>query len=80
MNDKEWFELKKEVQKAIIMNNNYGEFISSRRNGNNNYMITIRCPHCSEDVIYDNYEQRRPPSLPPLPPLPPSTLPLSSPK
>lgn len=58
MNDKEWFELKKEVQKAIIMNNNYGEFISSRRNGNNNYMITVRCPHCSEDVIYDNYEQR----------------------
>lgn len=58
MNAKEWFELQKDVQKAIIMNGHYGEFISSRRNGENNYLITVRCPHCSEDVTYNNFSPR----------------------
>jgi len=58
MNAKEWFELQKDVQKAIIMNAHYGEFISSRRNGENSYAMTVRCPHCSEVVTYNNFNPR----------------------
>lgn len=53
MNKDEWFELQKNVQKAIIENNNFGELIHSSDNS-----ITIKCSHCNCIVTYNNFYQR----------------------
>jgi radical SAM superfamily enzyme YgiQ (UPF0313 family) len=58
MSDEEWFELQKDVQKSLLLNDHFGEFISSRREGENRYSITIRCPHCNEVITYNNFNQR----------------------
>ncbi len=58
MNGKEWFELQKDVQKAIISNDHFGELIASNKISENNYSITIRCPHCMEITTYNNFHQR----------------------
>lgn len=58
MNDKEWFALQKDVQKAIIMNDHFGELTSSEKSGENSYSITIRCPHCRQLTTYPNFHQR----------------------
>ena len=58
MNDKEWFALQKDVQKAIIMNDHFGELTSSEKIGENSYSITIRCPRCRQLTTYQNFHQR----------------------
>lgn len=58
MNKKEWFELRKDVQKAIMLNDHFGQLISSRKSGQNNYILTIRCPHCRKVITYKNFHQR----------------------
>ncbi len=58
MNEAEWFELQKDVQKAIITNDHFGELVASKKNAPNDYSITIRCPHCMETVTYNNFHQR----------------------
>ncbi|MFA4917249.1 MAG: radical SAM protein, partial [Syntrophales bacterium] len=58
MDGKEWFDLQKNVQKEILLNDHFGEFISSERSGEGDYTITIRCPHCSNVSIYKNFHQR----------------------
>ena len=58
MNDKEWFRLQKDVQKAIIKNDHFGKLISSEKTGDNTYSITVRCPHCGQITTYKNFNQR----------------------
>lgn len=58
MNEKEWFEFQKDVQKAIILNDCFGELLSSEKIVENNYSITIRCPHCKQVITYKNFHQR----------------------
>jgi anaerobic magnesium-protoporphyrin IX monomethyl ester cyclase len=58
MSPEEWFELQKEVQKAIILNNHYGKLISSKKVSENNYSIVFECSHCGEINTYHNFHQR----------------------
>lgn len=58
MNEKEWLEFQKDVQKAIILNNYFGESLSSEKIAENSYSITIRCPHCKQVITYKNFHQR----------------------
>jgi len=58
MDDTEWFTLQKDVQKAIINNEHFGELISSEKMGETTYSITIRCPHCKQLITYKNFRQR----------------------
>lgn len=58
MNKKEWFEFQKDVQKAIILNDCFGELLSSEKIAENSYSITIRCPHCKQVITYNNFHQR----------------------
>jgi transcription elongation factor Elf1 len=58
MNEKEWFILQKDVEKAILNNNHFGELVSSEKTGDNTYTITIRCPHCGQKTSYKNFNQR----------------------
>ena len=58
MGDSEWFELQKEVQKAIILNNNFGKLISSKKIEDDNYSITFSCVHCGQINTYNNFHQR----------------------
>jgi len=53
MSREEWFELQKDVQKAIITNDHCGELLESKEGS-----ITIRCPHCGNTVTYNNFYQR----------------------
>lgn len=57
MTKDEWFELQKDVQKAIITNDHFGEMISSKNSGTNE-SIVIRCPHCNQIITYNNFCQR----------------------
>ena len=58
MNKKEWFALQRDVQKAIIENDHFGELISGEQTGDNEHTITIRCPHCHQVITYKNFNQR----------------------
>lgn len=58
MNEDEWFEFERDIQKAIILNGHFGELLSGHKNVENNYSITIRCPHCKQVVTYNNFHQR----------------------
>lgn len=58
MNEREWFELQKNVQKALITNDHFGELIDSKKRSENNHSIVIRCPHCKEIITYNNFHQR----------------------
>lgn len=53
MNDDEWFELQKDVQKAIIENNNFGKLLCYSEKS-----ITIKCLHCNSVITYNNFQQR----------------------
>jgi radical SAM superfamily enzyme YgiQ (UPF0313 family) len=58
MNEAEWFALKKDVQKALITNDHFGELVSSERLDGDRSAITIRCPHCAEVSTYKSFHQR----------------------
>jgi hypothetical protein len=58
MNAQEWFSLRKEVQTALLLNEGFGEFIDGRKTSASGYLIRIRCPHCRQEVQYDNFHQR----------------------
>lgn len=58
MNDQQWFELRREVQRALLLNESFGEYISSCKTSEQGYLIRIRCPHCRQEVQYDNFHQR----------------------
>ncbi len=58
MDEKEWFGLQKDVQKAIILNKHFGELISNEKIAENKYSITICCPHCQQVITYKNFHQR----------------------
>lgn len=58
MTAQEWFELQKNVQKAIMMNSHFGEFISSKRVEGEFHSLTVRCPHCEQVTTYNNFHQR----------------------
>ena len=58
MNKGEWFELQKDVQKSLIMNEHFGELLFSKQIAENLYCFTIRCPHCGEEITYNNFHQR----------------------
>jgi len=53
MSNDEWFELQKNVQKAIIENDNFGTVVYIDNN-----FITIKCSHCNYIVTYNNFNQR----------------------
>lgn len=58
LSGKEWFELQKDVQKAIILDDHFGDLISTDETGGRIYSITVRCPHCKQVVSYGNFQQR----------------------
>jgi anaerobic magnesium-protoporphyrin IX monomethyl ester cyclase len=58
MNEKEWFSLQKEVQRAIISNDHFGKIINSESQSEKIYTITVQCPHCHQETTYKNFQQR----------------------
>ncbi len=58
LSQKDWFSLQKEVQGALMDNDNFGEFISGYEQDNGAESMTIRCPHCNRIVEYGNFNQR----------------------
>ena len=58
LDDTEWFRLQRDVQKALITNDHFGELVTSEKLDGDKYAVTIRCPHCGEIVTYKNFHQR----------------------
>jgi radical SAM superfamily enzyme YgiQ (UPF0313 family) len=58
MSDEDWFELQKDVQKEIILNDHVGKVISSKQEAPDRYSITVLCPHCRQQITYRNFQQR----------------------
>jgi len=58
MNHNEWFHLKKEITKAIILNDHFGKCIESSSEGEKGYRLKIECPHCGTVNIYQRFKQR----------------------
>jgi len=58
LNDQEWSELRKDIQRVLLLNNHFGSLISSKKVAEKVYEIKVRCPHCNTDIIYNNFKQR----------------------
>ena len=58
MNPIEWSHLKKEVMKAIILNDHFGKCLESSSDGEKGYRLKIECPHCGKVNIYQRFKQR----------------------
>lgn len=54
----EWFHLKKEITKAIILNDHFGKCLESSYESDQVYRLKIECPHCGTVNIYQRFKQR----------------------
>jgi len=58
MNHTDWFQLKKEVTRATILNDHFGRCLKSSHEDNGAYRLTIECPHCGAVSAYSRFKQR----------------------
>ena len=58
LNEEEWIELRKNIQKALMLNTHFGSLIYSKKISDGVYEITVHCPHCHTETIYSNFKQR----------------------
>ncbi len=59
LSEKEWFQLWKDVQLALLGNMRFGKFIDGRQEDDGRGdSITVKCPHCGDLVTYRNFNQR----------------------
>ncbi|MDD3845750.1 MAG: radical SAM protein [Syntrophorhabdaceae bacterium] len=58
MNHMDWFQLKKEVTRATILNDHFGRCLDSCRETDDTYRLSIECPHCGRVSPYRRFKQR----------------------
>ena len=58
MTPDEWFELQKDVQKELLLNDHRGEALDSYLENDDTYTITFRCSHCDSVQVYKHFKQR----------------------